>query len=99
MNLYRNHEQYADPTAGAALAHIAYEERLARRKSKQAKEREKVTKAHTCRNTPASTPRKKQHKPTRWIKAWPKTLNQPISDATPVLVRGQQNATMMGVLD
>lgn len=97
--MYRNHEQYADPTAGAALAHIAYEERLARRKIKQAKERKKATKAHVCRNTPAPKPRRKQQKPTRWIKAWPKTLNRPISDATPVLVRGQQNATMMEVLD
>ena len=32
--MYRNSEGYADPTAGAALAHIAYEERMARRQAK-----------------------------------------------------------------
>ena len=33
--MYRNSEKYADPTAGAALAHIMYEEKLARRKARQ----------------------------------------------------------------
>lgn len=99
MNLYRNHEQYADPTAGAALAHIAYEERLARRRINQAKRQKEVTKAHVCRNTPAAKPRRKPHKPTRWIKTWPKTLNRPISGAVSDPVRGQQNAAMMGVFD
>ena len=31
---YRNSEGYADPTAGAALARIEYEERLKRRQKK-----------------------------------------------------------------
>ncbi len=99
MNLYRNHEQYADPTAGAALARIAYDERLARRKIKQAKRRKNVTKAPACRKAPASTPRRKQHKPTHWRKAWPEPFNHQIPDAMSAPVRGQQNATMMGVLD
>lgn len=40
--MYRNSERYADPTAGAAFAHIAYEERkqriLAAQKRKKAEE-------------------------------------------------------------
>ena len=31
---YRNSEGYADPTAGAAFAHIEYEERLKKRQKK-----------------------------------------------------------------
>ena len=37
--MYRNAEHYADPTAGAALAHIAHEERMARRKVAEARKR------------------------------------------------------------
>ena len=33
--MYRNSEKYADPMAGTALAHIMYEEKLARRKARQ----------------------------------------------------------------
>jgi len=33
--MYRNSEGYADPTAGAALEHIAYEERQKRRLAKK----------------------------------------------------------------
>ena len=32
---YRNNEGYADPTAGAAFAHIEYEERLKKRLEKK----------------------------------------------------------------
>ena len=39
---YRNSEGYADPTAGAALAHIEYEERLKKRLEK--KKRRNATK-------------------------------------------------------
>ena len=31
--MFRNSEGYPDPTAGAALAHIAYEERLKRKQA------------------------------------------------------------------
>ena len=33
--IYRNSEGYADPTAGAAFAHIEYEERLKKRQAKK----------------------------------------------------------------
>ena len=33
--VYKNHEGYADPTAGAALAHIIYEQRQGKRKASQ----------------------------------------------------------------
>ncbi len=33
--MYKNHEGYADPTAGAALAHIIYEQRQEKRKAIQ----------------------------------------------------------------
>ena len=31
--MYKNHEGYADPTAGTALAHIIYEQRQEKRNS------------------------------------------------------------------
>lgn len=37
--MYRNSEHYADPTAGAAFAHIAYEERKQRRLAAQKKKK------------------------------------------------------------
>ena len=43
--MYRNSEYYPDPTAGAALAHIAYEERLARKKIRQVNGRKASEKA------------------------------------------------------
>lgn len=45
--MYRNSEYYPDPTAGAALAHIVYEERLARRKIRQANRRKAFARTHT----------------------------------------------------
>lgn len=33
--MYKNHEGYADPTAGTALAHIIYEQRQEKRKAIQ----------------------------------------------------------------
>ena len=44
--MYRNSEFYPDPTAGAALAHIAYEERLARKKIRQANRRKASASTH-----------------------------------------------------
>lgn len=46
--MYRNSEYYPDPTAGAALAHIAYEEWLARKKIRQVNGRK-----HPKRRMPA----------------------------------------------
>ena len=44
--MYRNSEGYADPTAGAALEHIMYEERqkrrLAKKKRREAAKRQQV---------------------------------------------------------
>ena len=37
--MYRNSERYADPTAGAAFAHIAYEERKQRKLAAQKQKR------------------------------------------------------------
>ena len=37
--MYRNSERYADPTAGAAFAHIAYEERKQRKLATQKQKR------------------------------------------------------------
>ena len=66
--MYRNSEHYADPTAGAAFAHIAYEERkqrrLAAQKKKKAKQRRK--KRAQQRETHNST--------TTWVLAWPKPV-------------------------
>lgn len=45
--MYRNSEFYPDPTAGAALAHIAYEERLARKKIRQTNRRKASAGMHT----------------------------------------------------
>ena len=36
--MYKNSEGYPDPTAGAALEHIEYEERLKSRKARTSKE-------------------------------------------------------------
>lgn len=48
---YRNSEGYADPTAGAAIAHIAYEERQQKRLEQQKKQgAAKRKKAMTNRN-------------------------------------------------
>lgn len=58
--MYRNSEFYPDPTAGAALAHIAYEERLARKKIRQANRRKASTKAHACPNAIVSKRRRRQ---------------------------------------
>lgn len=82
--MYRNSEGYADPTAGAAFAHIAHEERIARRKAKQAKKRAKDREKAAARREKNSWQAKKQkqqyvwsdqQKNTAWRKAWPKEEN------------------------
>lgn len=58
--MYRNSEYYPDPTAGAALAHIAYEERLARKKIRQANGRKTSMKAYARSHLLVPKHRRKQ---------------------------------------
>lgn len=58
--MYRNSEYYPDPTAGVALAHIAYEERLARKKNRQANGRKASAKAHARSHILVPKHRRKQ---------------------------------------
>ena len=75
--MYRNSKGYPDPTAGAAFAHIAHEERMKRRRTAEAqrkKESEKQVhklkkkKTKARKKNPTSRP---QPDKVRWIKAWP----------------------------
>lgn len=82
--MYRNSERYADPTAGAAFAHIAYEERkqrrLAAQKQKRADEavaaaaahrkKEKVMQSKEIRNRK----REAYYSTLTWVKAWPRPI-------------------------
>ena len=67
--MYRNHEGYPDPTAGAALDRILREESLARRKAKKAR-RDAARKAQAKNRR--KTWSEQQNAPTHWVKAWPK---------------------------
>lgn len=51
--MYKNHEGYADPTAGAALAHIIYEQRQGKRKASQRRLISEHTREKTQRNSAA----------------------------------------------
>ena len=80
--MYRNSERYADPTAGAAFAHIAYEERKQRRLAAQ--KQKKATEAAAAAAALRKKEKKKQNRAIRnqqreayystliWVKAWPK---------------------------
>ena len=80
--MYRNSERYADPTAGAAFAHIAYEERKQRRlaaeKQKMAAEAAKAAallrkKEKEKRHRAIRKQQRKARYSTQiWVKAWPK---------------------------
>ena len=80
--MYRNSEGYADPTAGAAFAHIAYEERKQRRLAaqKQKKAAEAAAAAASHRKKAKSKEQKAIRNQQReayystltWVKAWPK---------------------------
>lgn len=77
--MYWNAERYADPTAGAALAHIAHEERMARRKAAEAKKRAEEKKKVTIRKQKQKEHWEAQKRErewrdthTTWVKAWPK---------------------------
>ena len=60
--VFKNSEGYADPTAGAALAHIADEER------RKAKEAHRLIQA--ARRNERGGVRKRNQR--RWVKVWPK---------------------------
>ena len=67
--MFRNGEGYPDPTAGAALAHIAYEERLKRKQARYS--RRSLTKknpSNVCHMIWVDLHNEKH----QWIKAWPK---------------------------
>jgi len=77
--LYRNAEHYADPTAGAAFAHIAYEERMARRRAAQEKKKAEEKKKAAQRKLKREQEREKRRRErewrdahTTWVKAWPR---------------------------
>lgn len=79
MSLYRNSEKYADPTAGAAFAHIAYEEREARRRAARIKQdkldrilAEKKKAKELKRKALAKKRREELEKNAHWVLAWPK---------------------------
>lgn len=71
--MYRNSEGYADPTAGAALEHIAYEERKKRRLAKK-KRREAARKKATAIRREIQPTRQNEigNEHTAWIHVWPK---------------------------
>ena len=67
--MYRNSEGYADPTVGAALAHIEYEERLKRRKAERRRRNtEKERQDRILQNNQHSFQSSNIH----WVKVWPK---------------------------
>ena len=75
--MYRNSKGYSDPTAGIAIAHITYEERVRKRKAWLKRQEEKRTAAAREQETHRKQKRKKSpakkpepRKPTRWVKAW-----------------------------
>ena len=80
--MYRNSEGYADPTAGAAFAHIAYEERKQKRQAAQ--KRQKAAEAARTAAARRKKAKSKEQKAIRnqqreayystltWVKAWPK---------------------------
>ena len=75
---YRNSEGYADPTAGAALAHISNEERRKKKKNKQRcyhsvpynKEIEK--KLRKERRINDARQQHSHERTTYWVQMWPK---------------------------
>ena len=82
--MFRNSEGYADPTAGGAFAHIAYEERkqrrLAAQKQKKAAEAAAATAAlrkkekEKQRRAIRNQQREAYYSTLTWVKAWPKPV-------------------------
>lgn len=87
--MYRNSEGYADPTAGAAFAHMAYEERQKRRQA--AEKRRKAAEAEAAaaalwkkekearRREIRNRKREAYYNTLTWVQAWPKV--QPPTEA------------------
>lgn len=80
--MFKNSEGYADPTAGRAFAHIAYEER--KKKKLAAQKRKKASEAAASVAALRKKEKEKQRRAIRnqqreayystltWVKAWPK---------------------------
>ena len=67
--MFRNGEGYPDPTAGAALAHISYEERQKRKQARNIKRRlTNKNPSNICQMIWIDLHNEQLH----WIKAWPK---------------------------
>ena len=80
--MFRNSEGYADPTAGGAFAHMAYEERKQRRMDAQKRKKaaeaaasvaafQKKEKEKQCRAT-RNQQREAYYNTLTWVKVWPK---------------------------
>ena len=71
--MYRNSEGYADPTAGAAIEHIAYEEcqkrKLVKKKRREAAKKRAAAITKEMRRNNQNKARKERMD---WIHAWPK---------------------------
>ena len=78
--MFRNGEGYPDPTAGAALARITYEEHQKRKKARHGRNR--VTKRKSSESIQIIW-LDYHNDQLHWIKAWPKETN----DATKMNAR------------
>ena len=82
--MFRNSEGYADPTAGGAFAHIAYEERKQKRQAAQ--KQKKAAEAAAAAAALRKKEKRKQQRAIRnqqreayystltWVKAWPRPI-------------------------
>jgi hypothetical protein len=80
---YRNSEGYADPTAGAAVAHIGYEERLKNRLEKKKRRNAAKKKRHGIGNRILPSKQSERHSHAACIKAYP-SMNAQGDDNTEV---------------
>lgn len=72
--MYKNSEQYSDPTAGLALAHIAYQERQKRRQAVWMK----ISLIYKHLSAPASSSSKKASPPLFFITTVPENSHYPL---------------------
>ena len=80
---YRNSEGYADPTAGAAFAHIEYEERLKKRLEKKKRRNAAKKKRPGIGNRIVPSKQSERHSHAACIKAYP-SMNAQGDDNTQV---------------
>ena len=78
---YRNSEGYADPTAGAAFAHIEYEERLKKRLEKKKRRNADKKKRPGIGNRILPSKQSERHSHAACIKAYP-SMNAQGDDTT-----------------